>query len=572
MGEFSTHLVNVWTTADLGPVPLYAMVDSLLWMPQDTAPEVTRPGVVIVHGWGRYPYDTLARQLAPRLAEAGVVVLALAMRRRGGEGQLTALPDDDLRDIKLGLDALAQRGVHSAVLVGQDVGALSVARYAAQTGDNRVAGIALVDRIDDLHALLVDAVGAEQVRAWTELAQQTSYEFKSHLVRIDADIPLPGRPPLYIFQPAEKFLAWWTPQPRLRLPRVLEEVQSPVVSVTHDEIDTLGDWLLATLPRPGRPARFELVETATDGDVPLIGYLVEPTSGGRTDAAMLVVHGLTTGPFSAMFKMFFPHYVDHGFTAVAMETRRSGMRCFADSFPEYDNADIDAFVELLLARGFSKIVLVGASLGSQAISRYVARRHHPAVVACVHLAPTGDMYANTVRNVDPRELRRVVAEATEAVAAGNGDHLVRYDQTEQGPSRYHASARTFWRAESWLQWWGPDAPTSHLELIAEVDVPMLLLSGTADDYNDQARLDELTAAAKLAPVVDQAWVPADHGFRGAEGTATAEAVAWLERRGLVDPGPTPADGPLAPITGRLPTSHVHPPVPAKEHVVAGEAT
>jgi pimeloyl-ACP methyl ester carboxylesterase len=302
------------------------------------------------------------------------------------------------------------------------------------------------------------------------------------------------------------------------------------------------------------------VETTTEGDVPLVGYLVEPTSGGRTDAAVLVVHGLTTGPFSPMVKMFLPHYVDHGFTAVAMETRRSGVRCIADSFPENDTADVDAFVELLLARGFTKIVLVGASLGSQAISRYVARRHHPAVVGCVHLAPTGDMPANTVANVDPRELSRVIAEATTAVESGHPEQLVRYDLTEQGPSRYHSTRRTFWRAESWLAWWGPDAPTSHLELISEVDVPVLLLSGTADDYNSPARLDELTAAAKQAPIVDRVWMPADHGLRGAEAAATAEAVAWLERHELVEAAPARPGGPLAPIAGRLLTSHVHPTV------------
>lgn len=558
MSGFSTHLVNVWTTEDRGSVPFYTMVDSLLWTPDGTSPEAPRPGVVFVHGWGRYPYDALARELAPRLAEAGVVVLALGMRRRGGEGQLASVPDNDLRDIKVGLDALAQHGVQSAVLVGQDVGALSVARYAAQSGDNRVAGIALVDRIDDLHAFLVDAVGAQQVQEWTELARQTSYEFKSDLVRIDVDIPLPGRSPLWILQPSAQFLAWWSPQPTLRLPRVLEEVHAPVVSVTHDETDALLDWLHATLPRPARPARFELVETTTEGDVPLVGYLVEPESGGRTDAAVLVVHGLTTGPFSPMVKMFLPHYVDHGFTAVAMETRRSGVRCIADSFPENDTADVDAFVELLLARGFTKIVLVGASLGSQAISRYVARRHHPAVVGCVHLAPTGDMPANTVANVDPREYSRVVAEAIDAVAAGNGDHLVSYDLTEHGPSRYHSTRRTFWRSDSWLAWWGPDAPTSHLELIAEVDVPVLLLSGTADDYNNPARLDELTAAAKQAPVVDRVWLPADHGLRGVEAAATAEAVSWLERHELVSPAPGRPEGPLAPIAGRLLASHVHP--------------
>jgi pimeloyl-ACP methyl ester carboxylesterase len=574
---FRTHLVNVWTVPD-GSVPSYTMVDSLLYLPDGAAPDVPRPGVVFVPGWSRYPYDTLARTLAPILAEAGVAVLSLGLRRRGGEGQtFSPMPDSDQRDIRVGLDALAQHGVHSAVLVGQDVGATSVARYAADGGDSRVTGIALVDPIPDLNAWLVDSLGAERVDDFVRLARQTTYEMKSDLVRIDADVPLPGRPPLWIYQAAAPFLAWWSPNPALQLPYILKRVHRPVFAVGTEppalpdarRVDrseiapAVADWAREVLPRPARATDFELVEAHTAGDVPLVGYLVTPREDARTDAAVLVVHGLTTGPFSPMVKQFLPHYSDHGFAALAIETRRSGVRCIADSFPENDNDDVAAFVALLRERGYDRVILVGASLGSQAVSRYVSRRHDPAVIAAVHLAPTGDMGPDAERNVG-LDYTRVVAEARQAVADGRGDDLVVYDQTERGPSRFHAYRRTFWRAASWLAWWGPDAPTRHTELIADVDVPTLFVSGTADDYNDQARMDELVACAKNVPYIDQVWVGADHGMRGAERVATARVVAWLQDHELVGRREDPPARPLAPVTGALPGAHVYPPPPPED--------
>ncbi len=586
MAAYSVHLSNVWAEAGTGSSSGYTMIDSLLYLPAGSAPDVPRPGVVFVPGWAAYPYDRLARELGPLLASAGVAVVSIGLRRRGGEGQfLSPFPDSDQRDIRVALDALSRYGVFAAALVGQDVGALSVARYAASAGDNRVLAVAAVDPIADLARWLEDRIGAARLAELRRLARQTAYEMKSDLVRIDVDVPRAGRPPLWIHQAAAPFLAWWSPNATLRLPHVLQEVGAPVLAisdeatdltelavsdtVTTEVVDDRGQlaprltaWALDVLPRPARPSTFELVEVRTDGDVPLVGYLTTPAEDARRDAAVLVVHGLTTGPFSPMVKQFLPHYTDHGFTAVAMETRRSGVRCVADSFPENDNADIDAFVALLRERGYDKIVLVGASLGSQAVSRYVARRHDPAVVAAVHLAPTGDMPTNTLASVGEQEYARVTAEAEAAVAAGDGDtHLLSYDLTERGPSRFHAYRRTFWRAASWLAWWGPDAPTMHTDLIAEVDIPVLLASGTADDYNDQARLDELAARAVRAPYVDQLWFGADHGLRGAEGEVTAGVVEWLEKHDLVERRDPPGDKPLAPIQGRIPGAHVYPEVP-----------
>jgi pimeloyl-ACP methyl ester carboxylesterase len=455
-GGFDLRLIRVWTHPESALITPYKMIDSLLYLPEGSGPDVPRPGVLFVHGWGQFPYDEVSRSLGPLLATQGIAVLSLAMRRRGGEGQIAAMPDDDLVDIATGLDALGHFGVNEVVLVGEDVGATSVARYVARSGDARVLGIALVEPIDDPGGWLAERVSAERLAELMTEARQAAYEMKSDFMRVDLDVPLGGgRSPMWIMQPPPQFLAWWGPNPRLRLRHVPEEVGIPVLSLASTDKGAgaatiereslaarLAAWAQETLPRPVGPIRTELVVAHTEGHQPLVAYLRSPLDQPRTGVAVPVVHGLTTGPFSPMARHFLCHYTDHGFAALTIETQRSGYRTVAESMPSYDEADIDAFVELLVARGWPKVVLVGASQGSQAVSRCVARRHHPAVVATVHLAPTGESATYFAEGVGPQRYEALVAEARVAVAAGHLEHLLVTTLQEPPPASFAPTAAT----------------------------------------------------------------------------------------------------------------------------------
>ena len=96
------HLVNVWT--DATPGGFNPMPHSLLWLPDDFRIGHPASAVVYLHDWGGYADNPVAAALGPQLADDGFVVLSLCLRRRGMEGQLNALADDDMRDIKLALD------------------------------------------------------------------------------------------------------------------------------------------------------------------------------------------------------------------------------------------------------------------------------------------------------------------------------------------------------------------------------------------------------------------------------------------------------------------------------------
>ena len=77
-----------------------------------------------------------------------------------------------------------------------------------------------------------------------------------------------------------------------------------------------------------------------------------------------------------------------------------------------------------------------------------------------------------------------------------------------------------------------DADSSNLLHIANAKVPILLLSGTADSYNDESRFAALKNAATNAPSIDEIWYPdIDHGLAGVEEQTADDLNAWITKIG-----------------------------------------
>ena len=205
---------------------------------------------------------------------------------------------------------------------------------------------------------------------------------------------------------------------------------------------------------------------------------------------------------------------------LAIETHRSGWAGHESALLDQDFDDIDIWVNFLLDRGYKKIVLAGASMGShEHRSRYQALKQHSAVVALAHLMPTADCPEWFEQASGSGPYQQAVIKAEAAIAAGNGaTELIDPRRAATGPpSLSRGRFRWTQRAASWLSWWGPEADSRNSRHIAKAKVPILLLSGTADSYNDQARFDELKAAASEAPSVDEVWYEdIDHGLAGVE--------------------------------------------------------
>jgi alpha-beta hydrolase superfamily lysophospholipase len=556
----SFHLVNIWTDPDIRASGFNPMAPSLLWTPEGHGPGGPGPAFIFVHRWGGYPYDGLAQELGPALADRGFVFLSVCMRRRGMEGQMTAVPDNDLRDVKLAVDYLQTNGRTQIFLLGDEIGGLSALRYQAKTRDQRVAGVALIDPVDDADDFLRARVGEGSYGAAVRRAGVAVRQRAGMDVRIDL-LPEPGPK---ITQHAAMFLSWWGPMADTKLTRSLDDSPGPLLIlgdseaalpqclrlksrpgrvqetcyIHRDDYATkLSDWAGELGAMHLKVAPLEVVQARSTGKA-LFGLLWTPADGIAVKTAILLMHGLTSSPLSSLFARMGPVLAQTGAAALAIETHRSGYWGHETALIDDDNDALDVWIELLLERGFERIVLAGASMGSLSIGRYQSMRQHPNVAALAHLMPTADCPEWFRAAAGDEDYEKAVALATEAVAQGRGaEVLMDIDVRQPPPSLFGSYFRWTQRAASWLSWWGPDADSRNSRHIANAKVPILLLAGTDDSYNDKARFAELKAAAGNAPSVDEIWYQdVDHGLAGVETRVAQDLITWLRKVRVLDGG------------------------------------
>ena len=556
----SFHLVNIWTDPDTGAGGFNPMASSLLWLPEKHSPGWPASAFVFMHRWGGYPYDPVARVLGPALADRGFVFLSVCMRRRGMEGQMNAVPDNDIRDAKLAADYLHTNGCQQIFLIGEEIGALSALRYQAKTRDRRIKGIALIDPVNDADIFLRDCVGEEPYGAAVHRAGVAARQGAGMDVRIDL-LPDPGPK---ITQYAPMFLSWWGPMADTKMTRNLADASGPILILADRKevlpqilragsapgqiqeqcyvqrdvyAEKLSDWAGEIGATPLQVAPVEPVQAQSAGKI-LFGLLWSPPDGKSAKMAILLMHGLTSSPLSSLFGKMAPELSQSGMAVLAIESRRSGFWGHETALIDDDNVDLDTWVEWLLEQGYERIVLAGASMGSLSIGRYQSMRQHPNVVALAHLMPTADCPEWFRAAIGDEDYENAVAKALEAVAQGHGDEvLIDVDVRQPPPSLFSSYFRWTQRAASWLSWWGPDADSRNTRHIANATVPILLLAGTDDSYNDEARFAELKAAAIKAPSVEEIWYQdVDHGLVGVETRVAQDMTVWLRELGLLNGG------------------------------------
>ena len=546
----SYHLINVWTDAGPGSGGFNPMASSMLWLPDGHHLGHPAPAFIFIHQWGGYPYDPLPTALGPELADKGFGFLSLCLRRRGMEGQLAAMPDQDLQDIKLATDYLHTNGFNKVFLMGESIGGLNALMYTARQRDMRVAGVCWMNPMPGPADWLSSAVGEDIYNAAVGSAGIAARQGAGMDTRIDL---FPHNAPA-VTQNALAFLSWWGPMAETRLERCLQDSAVPLLVISTEQAlpaaleaeakggaarevvraepaeaaESLLDWAVRQGADVISPAPFERVDTLSEGTA-LFGLLWSPADGKPVKTATLLMHGLTSSPLSPLFLKLAPVLAQTGTAVLAIESRRSGWDGHETSMLDNDAADIDAWVSLLVERGYEKIVLAGASIGSISVGRYQSVRQHPNVVAIAHLMPTADCPDWFRKAAGDGPYRAAVEQATAAVAKGEGEQeLIDIDVRQPPPSKSAGRFRWTQRAASWLSWWGPEADSRNIDHIANARVPLLLLSGADDSYNNEARFAELKAAAVNAPRVDEIWYPnIDHGLAGVETRVARDLYKWM---------------------------------------------
>lgn len=262
---------------------------------------------------------------------------------------------------------------------------------------------------------------------------------------------------------------------------------------------------MAATPTPGLQSRLELIRIEAEDATALNGLLWEPQRA--SDSLVIMVPGGTTG--AALYPAHDYSPLAGALTEKGYGFLLSNMRAsYNNAYSEYADAvkDIAAFVAYAKSKGYSRIAIVGISLGGPRMAQYMAERSDPAVKAVVFMASIPSPYLEfQIRSseADKRSLEDTLKHARELVAQGKGEQAVSYGNWFPGGVSVMGTARSlisFFGAPS-----DPSAPSS-VKYGPKIKVPALVVHGDSDELalppNAQKIYDSLTAS----PQRDLVWV------------------------------------------------------------------
>jgi pimeloyl-ACP methyl ester carboxylesterase len=185
--------------------------------------------------------------------------------------------------------------------------------------------------------------------------------------------------------------------------------------------------------------------------------------------------------------------------------------------------------------GYSKLVLLGQSMGTNRVLYYQASTSDPSVAATVLVAGPGNLFEWNVWQFGRKQAQAIVDEALTLQAAGQEQQLMLVDLGPLGKSLYTARYLLSLR--------GPKARSDPYQNIQKVANPVLIVQGTADKLVDPGTATRLKRAATSSPKADLISIDgAGHSYRGQEVVLAQRILAWLEEAAPRDPQNTGAVG------------------------------
>ncbi len=249
----------------------------------------------------------------------------------------------------------------------------------------------------------------------------------------------------------------------------------------------------------------DLIRVETEEKVALNGLFWEPQT--RSDSLVILVPGATTG--AALIPMHDYYPLATGLTNKGYAFLIANMSAsYNYPYAEYAAAvkEIAAFVAYAKSRGYTRIAILGISLGGPRMAQYMAERGDPAVKAVGFMASIPSPYLEfqiRANDADKRRLEDTLKHARELVAQGRGQEPVAFDDWFPGGRSFMATAKAligFFGAPS-----DPGTPSS-IKYGPQIKVPALVIHGDKDEIsfppNARTIYDSLTAS----PQRDLIWV------------------------------------------------------------------
>jgi pimeloyl-ACP methyl ester carboxylesterase len=234
-------------------------------------------------------------------------------------------------------------------------------------------------------------------------------------------------------------------------------------------------------------------------------------AAGLQGMGVVFLHG--KGMWPGAFDGGIPGALENeGAQVASPEMPWSFTRMYGATF-EQAMAEIDAVVAGLKAKGASRIVIIGHSLGANAAIGYAARRSVVAAVVAIapgHLPETPEMRART---------RDALAEARQMYAAGQQGRHTWPDMVQGIPTFASATPAVY------LSMFDPDGPAVIPKNTASLRIPFLWVVGDGDPIHERGR-DYAFARGARNPASRYMEVSAGHLTTSL--AARSRVVEWLK--------------------------------------------
>jgi pimeloyl-ACP methyl ester carboxylesterase len=277
----------------------------------------------------------------------------------------------------------------------------------------------------------------------------------------------------------------------------------------------------------------ELVEVRTADRLPLTGLFAAAgpaASSPRFDAALLM-HGAASSFDEGLLGDFSAALGSRGLATLRAGNRGHDVvnwgdgrgRLLGTAFERIDECVLDwrAWLDLLEARGFRRVLLFGHSLGAVKCAFYLAQESDARVAGCVLASPPRFNTERMLACERGDELAATLTAAQAEVAAGRPDAIVRTTfplASISGARAYIAKYAAGARYDIFAN--VPAIACPVLALTGERELGDALFRDHPGDYED---------ARERKPDIEHVVVPGgDHHYRRVRDVAIASLLAWID--------------------------------------------
>ena len=297
----------------------------------------------------------------------------------------------------------------------------------------------------------------------------------------------------------------------------------------------IASTALAYLPPKG--VALELVEFQSEGKT-VQGAMFLPK--GKSEIGVVLVHGVESYWYQGPPMFLGGLLAEQGFAALGYNGAHSG-ESFRSSEFETAVKEVGAAIAFMKSRGYTKIFLVGHSLGTPIVEHYQGSEPDAAVKAIGLYGPHINIPQITRDSLlGPELYEKFRAECRDLVAKNKGDEIKLLP--------YRENRVIITTAKTFLSYRDVDTSQAAVEkAIQRIKVPTLVVYDPADNIQGKGGLtkretlaNQIKANAVAAPRADIVVIPsmADtsplkaHNFVGNEKLVAEKTVRWLKSLGI----------------------------------------